>query len=88
MKISLSTILNAVCIMIGSAIGGDYLWIPILGLTASVITSYTKEWATSDKLGRNVRFGIFLKFAISLIGLIAIISQVVAIGLIVYWLFA
>jgi hypothetical protein len=86
MRISLATILNSICIGIGLLWSRGPLWIPILGLAMSLITTLTKEWVASDRIGTAVSVSIIIKAIFALIGFIAMLSQLSALGLIGYWL--
>lgn len=86
MRISLATILNSICIGIGLLLSRGPLWIPILGLAASLIATLTKEWVASDRMGTAVAASMIIKTIFALIGFIAMLSQLSALGLIGYWL--
>lgn len=86
MKVSLSTILNAVCLSFGLIASREPIWIPVVGLVVSLIATTTRYWVASDRLGRAVKTSIILKGVFALIGFVAMFSQITAVGLTIYWL--
>lgn len=87
MKISLSAIFNAVCLSFGLIANREPIWIPVIGLVASLIATATRSWVASDRLGTAVKTSIIFKGVLALVGFVAILSQITAVGLTIYWLF-
>lgn len=87
MKVSLSTILNAVCLSFGLIASREPIWIPVVGLVASLIATLTQSWVASDRVGTAMKTSIILKGVLAVIGFVAMLSQITAVGLTIYWLF-
>lgn len=62
-----------------------YLWIPISVLIAGIIDLFSRQWVSSDRLGRAKVLSSILKLLFALIGFYAMIGQIACIILLIWW---
>ena len=70
----------------GLIAGNPFLWLPITGLFAGVIDLFTRDWVRSPKLGASIKFSLYLKFVLTLMGTYAMLSQFACVVLMIYWI--
>ncbi|HBF00758.1 MAG TPA: hypothetical protein DDW46_06830 [Dehalococcoidia bacterium] len=70
----------------GLIAGNPFLWLPITGLFAGVIDLFTRDWVRSPKLGASIKFSLYLKLVLTLMGTYAMLSQFACVVLMIYWI--
>ena len=86
-KLTTAFVITAGCSVWGTIEGYPYLWIPYSGVVASIIDLFSRKWVKSEKLnGLLMGLSIVPKFALSLIGVYAMLIQFACLALGVYWI--
>ena len=85
MKLNTAVIISLVTLLLGFFFEQPYLWIPLSVLGAGVVDLLTRQWVTSDRVGRMQGLSMTLKALFALIGFYAMLGQVVCVGLVVWW---
>ena len=85
MRISTSTIISSIVLILGVVFQKDGLWLPISVLICSIIYTATSAWVTSSKRGSNALLSESLKLVLGIIGFYATVGQLVCLFWVVKW---
>ena len=88
MRLNTAVVISAITVVVALVMGRpQWWWIPLTILVAAVIDLRTRPWVFSPRLGSARNLSMFLKSICAVIGLYAMIGQLICLGLIVWWIF-
>jgi hypothetical protein len=86
-KLTMAFVITAGCSIWGTIADYPYLWIPYSGVVASIIDLFARKWVKSEKLdGLLMGLSIVPKFALSFVGVYAMLIQFACLALGIYWI--
>jgi hypothetical protein len=86
-KLTTAFVMTVICSVWGTIEDYPYLWVPYSGVVASTIDLFSRKWVKSEKLdGLLMGLSIVPKFALSLIGVYAMLIQFACLALGIYWI--
>lgn len=85
MRISISTIISSVVLLLGIVFQKDELWLPISVVVCSLIYSLNATWLKSGKRGSNGVLSEGLRLILNIIGLYATLGQFVCLFWLLMW---
>jgi hypothetical protein len=87
MRLNSAIIFSAVAFVAGLALGRPHFWwVPLTVLFAGFVDLWTRAWVMSPRLGAARNLSMVLKSICALLGLYAMLGQLICVGLLIWWI--
>lgn len=89
MRLNVAIVISAVTLVVALILGRPHFWwVPLTILFAGFVDLCTRAWVASPRLGSARNLSIVLKSVCALIGLYAMVGQLICVGLLIWWIVA